>query len=66
MAIKYYDSDGEYRASFVIGYELSDLPLSNLSELYYYRGLSKYKIGDKEGACLDWSEAGELIKEYCQ
>ena len=41
---------------------------------YYNRGLAKYKLGDKDGSCLDWSKAGELglsqaydaIKEFCQ
>lgn len=44
---------------------------------YYWRGLSKVKIGDKNGGCLDFSKAGELgrkegskqaykaIKTYC-
>jgi len=40
---------------------------------FYIRGSVKHRMGDKEGACLDWSKAGELgeaeaydmIKEYC-
>ena len=35
---------------------------------------AKYNLGDKEGACLDWSkavelgykEAYEMIKKYCK
>jgi len=42
--------------------------------LYYYRGLSKIGLGDKDNGCLDLSKAGELglakaytaIKIYCQ
>lgn len=42
--------------------------------LYYFeRGTCKYKIGEKDNACLDWSKAGEkgilsaydMIKQYC-
>jgi len=40
---------------------------------YDNRGYAKYSLGDKDGACLDWSKAGELgysdaydaIKKYC-
>ena len=40
---------------------------------YNNRGLAKFRIGDKDGACLDWSKAGEFggsyafdnIKRYC-
>ena len=31
-----------------------------LSEAYQNRGTSKFQFGDKLGACLDWSKAGEL------
>jgi hypothetical protein len=42
--------------------------------LYLMRGEMKLKLGDKTGACLDWSKSGELgsieayewIKKYCQ
>jgi len=47
----------------------------DFKEAYYNRGLNKLIINDndKEGACLDWSKAGELgyseayelIREYC-
>jgi tetratricopeptide (TPR) repeat protein len=41
---------------------------------YYYRGNSKFNLGDKSGACSDWKKAGELgitkaddlIKQYCK
>ncbi len=41
---------------------------------YYFRGLCKIKLGEKESGCLDLSKAGELgyddaydkIKELCQ
>jgi len=41
---------------------------------YVMRGLSKFKSGDKNGACTDWSQAGQLgsqeaytlIQENCQ
>ena len=41
---------------------------------YYNRGIAKYGLGDKEGACRDWSKAGELgnplaydtIKQLCK
>ncbi len=40
---------------------------------YFYRGMSKINVGQKENGCLDLSKAGELgydnayekIKEYC-
>ena len=40
---------------------------------YYLRGLAKMSLENIDGACLDWSKAGELgkvdaydlIKEYC-
>ena len=40
---------------------------------YFKRGRAKYSLNDKEGACMDWSRAGELgdadaynwIKDYC-
>ena len=40
---------------------------------YYNRGLAKYALSNIDGACLDWSKAGELgygdayeyIKKYC-
>jgi hypothetical protein len=32
----------------------------NNSFSYYERGTAKYQLDDKEGACLDWSKAGEL------
>ena len=40
---------------------------------YNNRAFSKLRLGDKNGACLDWSKAGELgyydayelINEYC-
>jgi tetratricopeptide (TPR) repeat protein len=49
--------------------------LDPLHELAYYnRGIVRFKLGDKEGACLDWSKAGELglieaydnIKKKCK
>lgn len=41
--------------------------------LYHLRALTKLQLGDKVGACLDWSKAGELgyyeaydhIKKFC-
>jgi tetratricopeptide (TPR) repeat protein len=41
---------------------------------YYYRGNSKFNLGNKSGACSDWKKAGELgitkaddlIKQYCK
>jgi tetratricopeptide (TPR) repeat protein len=46
----------------------------NNSEAFFGRGCSKYSINDVNGACLDWSKAGELgdsqaydnIHKYCQ
>lgn len=43
-------------------------------ESFFNRGSSKFQLDDKDGACLDWSKAGELgsakayqmIKKYCQ
>ena len=44
------------------------------AEAFNNRGNAKAKLGDKEGACLDWRKAGELgvngayelIKKYCK
>lgn len=44
------------------------------NDAYYWRGLAKIQIGQKESGCLDLSKAGELgfkeayeaIKKYCQ
>jgi len=44
------------------------------AEAYNNRGIAKYRLGDKDGSCLDWNKAGELgnekaydlFKEYCQ
>jgi tetratricopeptide (TPR) repeat protein len=41
---------------------------------YFNRGIAKFNLRNKDGACLDWSKAGELgaegaydmIKKYCQ
>jgi Tfp pilus assembly protein PilF len=46
----------------------------NLKNSYLFRGRAKYKLGQKVGACEDWSKAGELgegkayefIKNYCK
>lgn len=43
------------------------------ADAHYYRGFAKWQLGDKEGACLDWSVAGEngedhayeMIKKHC-
>jgi tetratricopeptide (TPR) repeat protein len=43
------------------------------ADAYINRGNAKYGNGDKKGACLDWSKAGELgtalayeiIKKFC-
>ncbi|HZX59986.1 MAG TPA: hypothetical protein VFE54_14725, partial [Mucilaginibacter sp.] len=69
------DRLGDYRG------EVADLNLAitldlqnpNIASLFYNRAEAKYKIKDKEGACADWSKAGELgytkayedIKSYC-
>ena len=45
----------------------------NNSDAYIKRGYIKYDLNDINGACLDWSKAGELgygyayelIKEFC-
>lgn len=45
----------------------------NHSNAYYNRGNAKSRLQDLNGACLDWSKAGELgdasayekIKKYC-
>lgn len=47
---------------------------SLVSEAYFNRGNAKNKIEDINGACFDWSKAGELgfenayetIKKYCK
>ncbi len=38
----------------------------NYAEAYSGRGLLKFELGDKQGACQDWSKAGELglMKAY--
>ena len=45
-----------------------------MQRLFITEDNAKYNLGDKEGACLDWSKAGELgvmkayemIKKYCK
>jgi tetratricopeptide (TPR) repeat protein len=56
-----------------------DIAPKNHSYSYYYRGNSKLKAGDKEGACLDWNKAkkredvmgvkisvSDTISKYCK
>ncbi len=31
----------------------------NNANTYYNRGFSKYELGDKNGACVDWKKAAE-------
>jgi tetratricopeptide (TPR) repeat protein len=56
--------------------EDSDIALSlnpNISNSYFLKGRSFYKLGKKEEACINWSKAGELgkteayeyIRKYC-
>ena len=43
------------------------------AEVYFNRGIAKFILKEKDGACLDWSKAGalgdanayDLIKKYC-
>ena len=50
-----------------------DLDPSN-AECYLNKGLSRFHLGDKEGACVDWKkaerlgaqEAGELLSKHCK
>lgn len=46
---------------------------SSISKIHFSRAEAKFSIGDKNGACLDWSKSGELgnksaydfIRKYC-
>lgn len=48
--------------------------IPNFNELYLNRGVAKFQLNDKEGACADWqiasrnglASATDLIKKYCQ
>ena len=51
------------------------IKINSTSKTYYLnRGKVKYKLSDLNGACLDWSKAGELgetdaydsIKKHCK
>jgi tetratricopeptide (TPR) repeat protein len=47
---------------------------SSAHEVYYNRGFSRLKMGDKQGACADWKKASHLgfkqgdeaLAKYCQ
>jgi tetratricopeptide (TPR) repeat protein len=68
---------GKYKAAindFDIAIKLAENKVGNftLGRIICGRGECKMKINDKNGACLDWSKAGELgydcydlIKKYC-
>ena len=56
--------------------KIIDSELNDKTDIYVAlmaRGVAKYNLEDKEGACLDWSKADKLgdadayvlIKEYC-
>jgi tetratricopeptide (TPR) repeat protein len=53
---------------YVIGHDDTEI-----YPIYFVRGVCKLVIGDKNGACLDWSKSGELgyakayesIRDYC-
>ena len=46
---------------------------TDFADVWGFRGMSKYKSGDKSGACLDWKKAMELghttseslLNQYC-
>lgn len=48
--------------------------IPNFDELYLNRGIAKYQLNDKNGACIDWKSAdrrgnkgaSDLVKKYCQ
>ncbi len=48
--------------------------IPNYDELYLNRGIAKFQLNDKDGACADWQSASrrgnkgasDLVKKYCQ
>lgn len=73
-----YDSRGEYYflkkmyVEAILDFNKA-IDLAELGNSYLIRGRCKYRLGDKIGACTDWSKAGEkneikafdFIKQYC-
>ena len=66
---------GDYRGAIQDFNKALELdPIGFDQEAYYGRGASKINLGQKDSGCLDMSKAGELgyseayeiIKEYCQ
>ena len=64
----------DYHSAITESDKIIDSELNDKTDIYVAlmaRGVAKYNLEDKEGACLDWSKAGEfgdtgdLVKEYC-
>ncbi len=68
---KYYN--GEYQESIELFNKERKIS-GNFPRTFLYRGRSKFKLGDKEGAIQDWTiaaengseEASRLLKDYCK
>jgi len=51
-----------------------EIQIKPMADIYFYRGISEYILGQKDSGCLDLSKAGEMgnlkaydaIKKYCQ
>ena len=51
-----------------------EIQIKPMADTYFYRGIAKYILGQKDSGCLGLSKAGELgnlkaydaIKKYCQ
>lgn len=64
-------NNGEYLESIELFNKEEEIS-GNFPHTFLYRGHSKFKLGDKEGAIQDWTiaqengseEAGRVLKEY--
>ena len=62
----------KYKES-IADYDLTEKANPNYNDLYLNRGISKYKVKDIEGSCIDWfiakknnlPNAKKYFKEYC-
>jgi tetratricopeptide (TPR) repeat protein len=67
------DSLGDYISAIADYNKAIELDPKN-ARAYFIRGLAKLSLNENDGACLDWSKAGELgfgeaydmIQKHCQ
>ena len=62
------------KAALVLAGAIYSYAAGKNGDAFFTRGMAKIKLGDKNGACLDWKEAGEngniqaagMINKYCK